>query len=84
MVSEPHSLIASRDAVRPRAASVLPLQQAGGDSSGLVKFLQLCHASKLASVHLSMDVAGTPTGMQRGAAQWTPTLLDPRSSPAIN
>jgi len=39
--------------------------EAGGDATGLIKFIELCDAGKPSGVHLSMDVAGTPNGIQK-------------------
>merc|ERR1719230_283105 len=39
--------------------------EAGGDSKGTIDFIKLCYAGKPDTVHLSMDVAGTPSGFQR-------------------
>jgi len=43
--------------------------EGGGDSSGLVKFIQLCAAGKPQGTYMSMDVAGTPSGPQRKVIQ---------------
>lgn len=50
--------------------------EAGGDSAGLVKFLELCYAGKPNGTKLSMDVAGTPKGIQRGVIQGGIQWLD--------
>ena len=39
--------------------------EAAGDPAGLVKFIQACAAGKPKGVHLSLDVAGTPKGVQK-------------------
>lgn len=39
--------------------------EAGGNSAGLIEFIKLCYEGKPTTVHLSMDVAGTPHGAQR-------------------
>lgn len=39
--------------------------EAGGDANGVIEFIKLCHAGKPDSVHISMDVNGTPHGDQR-------------------
>jgi hypothetical protein len=39
--------------------------EAGGSGSGLVKFVQLCHAGKPDGAYISMDVGGTPNGIQK-------------------
>lgn len=50
--------------------------EAGGDASGIVKFIQLMHESKPAGVHLSMDVAGTPDAAQKAVIQGAIEQLD--------
>jgi hypothetical protein len=50
--------------------------EAGGNATALVKFLQLCAAGKPNGTHLSMDVAGTPSGVQRGVFQGAMDQLD--------
>jgi hypothetical protein len=39
--------------------------EAGGDPAGLVKFIQLCYKSKPKGTYISMDVGGTPNGVQK-------------------
>ena len=60
----------------------------GASISGLVKFIQLCYAGKPSGVHLSMDVAGTPKGVQKGviagAIQWLDWVNSMVSAPAYD
>lgn len=39
--------------------------ESGGDSAGTIEFIKLCYEGKPATVNLSMDVGGTPSGDQR-------------------
>jgi len=50
--------------------------EAGGDSAGLVKFIQLCSAAKPLGSYISMDVAGTPSGAQRAVIKGAIDSLD--------
>jgi len=50
--------------------------EAGGDAAGLIKFIQLCYAGRPNGTHMSMDVAGTPSGPQRAVIQGAIASLD--------
>merc|ERR1712113_1162540 len=50
--------------------------EAGGDTVGLIKFIQLCSSGKPNRTHISMDVAGTPTGAQRAVIKGGIDSLD--------
>lgn len=50
--------------------------EAGGNASGIVKFIQLCAAGKPNGTYMSMDVAGTPSGSQRATIKGAINSLD--------
>jgi len=50
--------------------------EAGGDSAGLIKFIQLCYAGRPNGTHLSMDVGGTPSRPQRAVIKGAIDSLD--------
>jgi len=50
--------------------------EAGGDTAGLIKFIQLVHTGRPNGTHVSMDVAGTPSGPQRAVIKGAIDSLD--------
>ena len=50
--------------------------EAGGDAKALVTFLKLCAAGKPAGTHLSIDVSGTPGGVQVETVKGALDVLD--------
>jgi len=50
--------------------------EAGGDTAGLIKFIQLCYTGRPSGTHMSMDVAGTPSGTQRAVIKGAIDSLD--------
>lgn len=50
--------------------------ESGGDSAGLIKFIQLCSIGKPKGTFLSMDVGGTPTKSQRAVIMGAIASLD--------
>lgn len=50
--------------------------EAGGAAAGVVKFIQLCAKGKPNGTFISMDVAGTPNGVQKATIQGAIGSLD--------
>jgi hypothetical protein len=50
--------------------------EAGGNASGLVEFVQLCALGKPNGTYISIDVAGTPGGVQRTCLEQAIDSLD--------